>query len=383
MRDCDSIHVINCFTAGVIRMKSIFKKDELTKRERVLNTLLHRELDRVAIHEQLSFNPGVISMYTGKKIDGFDYTLEDIGKVISMTLDMAFVFFPPCGTDQYTDEYGFVFKNDNWTRWHVSRPFADEHGAAIWFAKFIANIKNELKRFDADAYRHDYHARMKNYHEFAGDTVILDICTTGFCEAYDRMGLEIYAYFLEEYAEMLKEYMEVSTDLAVKRAKAVGPAGYDPVILIAEDFSSKRGPIFNPDFLKKYHFPYVKRLTAAWHDNGFHVIYHSDGNYKTAIPELIACGVDGFYCLEPNAGMDVVELKNAYPQMAWAGGIDGVDLLERGSPDEVKAEVFRQILETDALRTGGMFLASSSEINPTVKPENFRAMIEAADLMRN
>ena len=119
-------------------------------------------------------------------------------------------------------------------------------------------------------------------------------------------------------------------------------------------------------------------VVDAWHEQGIRVLYHSDGNWKSAVAELMACGVDGFYCLEPNCEMDVVELKNAWPRMVWAGGVDGVDLMERGTPREVRAVVERQIRETNALATGGMFVASSSEINPPIPPENFRAMVEAA-----
>ena len=81
--------------------------------------------------------------------------------------------------------------------------------------------------------------------------------------------------------------------------------------------------------------------------------------------------------LEKNCGMDIVGLRNAWPRIVWAGGVDGVDLMERGSPERVKAEVRRHIRETRALKTGGMFVASSSEINPPIPPENFRAMVEA------
>lgn len=83
------------------------------------------------------------------------------------------------------------------------------------------------------------------------------------------------------------------------------------------------------------------------------------------------------FCLEPNCGMDIVELKNRWPELVWAGGVDGVDLMERGMPAQVSAEVRRHIRETRALETSGMFVASSSEINPPIPPENFRAMIEA------
>jgi len=95
------------------------------------------------------------------------------------------------------------------------------------------------------------------------------------------------------------------------------------------------------------------------------------------------CGVDGFYCLEPACGMDILELKRTYPEMVWAGGLDGVDLMERGGPADVRAEVHRHIRESNVLQEGGMFVATSAEINPPVKPENFRAMIEAVGELTN
>jgi uroporphyrinogen decarboxylase len=130
-------------------------------------------------------------------------------------------------------------------------------------------------------------------------------------------------------------------------------------------------------------FPHVCHLTEAWHGHGLKVLYHSDGNWKSVIPDLVACGVDGFYCLEPSLGMDIVELRKAWPDHVWAGGVDGVDLMERGTPEQVRREVHRIILETDALHKGGIFVDSSSEINPPIKPENFQVMVEAAGEIRN
>jgi uroporphyrinogen decarboxylase len=147
--------------------------------------------------------------------------------------------------------------------------------------------------------------------------------------------------------------------------------------------ATKRGPIFPPDFLDEFHYPYVRSLAEAWHRRGIRVIYHSDGNYESAIPRLMDCGVDGFYCLEPACGMDIVEFKRRWPGMVWAGGIDGVDLMEQGTPEMVRAEVHRQIRETDAVQSGGVFVATSSEINPTTPLENYLAMIRAVAETRN
>jgi uroporphyrinogen decarboxylase len=197
------------------------------------------------------------------------------------------------------------------------------------------------------------------------------------------MGLEIFTYFCVDYPEVLAEYMEVSVARELQRIHAVADPEQSPVILVAEDFSAKNGPIFSPEFLYRYHYPYLAVVTAAWHEHGMKVLYHSDGNWKTVIPTLMATGVDGFYCLEPNCEMYIVELKKAWPDMVWSGGVDGVDLMERGTPEQVRAEVQRHIRETDALRTGGMFVASSSEINPPIKPENYKAMVDAVGELTN
>ena len=237
--------------------------------------------------------------------------------------------------------------------------------------------------FDPVTAREDYRREMLEWQSRVGETVILNFSATGFCGTYDPMGLEIFTFFQLDYPEVLEEHLKISAEREVRRVRAVADRELSPVVLIPEDFSTKQGPIFPPDFLKRFHYPYVKQVAEAWHEHGVKVLYHTDGNYRKAIPDLIACGIDGFYCLEPNCGMNIVELKNAWPSMVWAGGVDGVDLMERGSPQQVRDEVRRHIVQSNVLETGGMFVASSSEINPTIPPENFRAMVEAVGETRN
>ena len=361
--------------------EKLFETDVLRKRERVERALNLQPVDRVPLHEQLSYNPSVIADYTGKVIIGYDYTLEDICSVIRQTMDMCFPPTAPKGTQRVTDQYGFVSQNDNWTAWHVSRPFHDVEGARQWLARLTRDLREQL--FDIATAKDGYRATMLDLQARVGETVILNYSMTGLCSIYDRMGLELFSYFYSDYPNEMTAFMETSTQCELRRVHAVADRQLSPVILIAEDFSTKQGPIFSPAFLNEQHYPYVRKLVDAWHSHDIKVIYHSDGNYKKAIPALMDCGVDGFYCLEPNCGMDIVQLKKQYPQMVWAGGIDGVTLMEFGTPEAVKTEVRRHILETNALETGGMFIATSSEINPPVKPENFRAMAEAVGSLVN
>ena len=361
-------------------MEKVFPDDQLSKRERVERTLAHQPVDRVALHEQMSFNPRVIADYIGRPVRGFDYTLDEIGAVIRQTMDTCFPPAAPRGTERVTTSDGFVYQHDNWTSWRVSRPFTDVAGAAHWLGERLA--AHTAASFSADAAREGYRREMGDLQRLVGETVVIHYSHTGFCSVFDAMGLELFVYFCEDHPRLLADYLEVSTAREVRRVHAVADRDLSPVILIPEDFATKQGPIFSPAFLKEYHYPHVRALAEAWHSHGITAIYHSDGNYRKAIPDLMACGVDGFYCLEPAVGMEIVDLKNTWPDMVWAGGVDGVDLMERGTPDAVRAEVRRHILETDALQTGGMLVASSSEINPPIAPENFRAMVEAVGEMR-
>jgi len=346
----------------------------MTKPDRVLATLNHQPVDRCAVLEQLSYNPRVIADWTGKPVQGFNYTVDDICAVIRQTCDLVMPPTAPRGTERVTTPDGFVIQNDNWTGWHVSRPFTDAEGARDWLLARTRAIREAA--FDAARARAEYRRGMLELQAKIGDTVTLNYSWTGFSTCFDAMGLEIYTFFQLDYPEVLKAYMEASVAAELRRVHAVADSALSPVILIPEDFATKQGPIFGPEFLYEYHYPYIRQVADAWHEHGVKALYHSDGNWKNVIPDLKACHVDGFYCLEPNCGMDIVELKNTWPELVWAGGVDGVDLMERGMPEQVRAEVRRHIRETNALATGGMFVASSSEINPPIPPENFRAMVE-------
>lgn len=99
-------------------MEKFFEYDAMTKLERVKATLNHKEVDRAALLEQLSYNPRVIADWTGKDIQGFDYTIDDICQVCRLTMDIV---MPPVtgklGTKRVTTQEGFVRQYDNWTVW--------------------------------------------------------------------------------------------------------------------------------------------------------------------------------------------------------------------------------------------------------------------------
>lgn len=73
-------------------MERLFATDVLSKRERLERTLARQPVDRVCLHEQLSYNPRVIADWTGRPVVGFNYGLQEIGLAIQRSLDTC---FPP------------------------------------------------------------------------------------------------------------------------------------------------------------------------------------------------------------------------------------------------------------------------------------------------
>jgi hypothetical protein len=356
--------------------EKLFPADCLTKRERIERALNGQPTDRVPLHDQLSYNSEVIAWYTGKTITGFTYTREDVGAAIQQTLDACFLPVNPLGRAQVTDSDGFTFQNDEWNASLIKRPFSDVGGARQYLQMKTSALRSA--RFDADQERAAYQSYMKDLQSLVGDTVVIDFSIgVGFCDCWYLAGLDLFSYLYAEAPQVIVDYITARTDFSVRKVLAAATPALSPVVLIAEDFASKGGPIFSPALLRKTLFPNLKRLTEAWHARGLKVLYHSDGNWKRVIPDLVACGVDGFYCLETSLGMNLVELRLVWPKHTWAGGVDGVDLMERGAPEDVRREVHRQIIETNALLEGRVFIGSSSEINPPIRLENYRAMVDA------
>jgi len=91
---------------------------------------------------------------------------------------------------------------------------------------------------------------------------------------------------------------------------------------------------------------------------------------------LIDSGYDGLNPLEPQAGMDLKKVKDAYgAKICLLGNIDCKELLPSGTLDQVEAAV-KHAIEAGA-PGGGYILCDSNSLHPGVNPENCIAMFEA------
>jgi uroporphyrinogen decarboxylase len=148
--------------------------------------------------------------------------------------------------------------------------------------------------------------------------------------------------------------------------------------LLISDLGSQRGPLISTAMFGEFVEPYLREMINRIHDLGGKVLFHSCGAIQSFIPDLIRLGVDALDPIQPvGPAMQPESLKAAFgDRLCFHGGIDMQELLPRGTPAQVEAEVRRYCEVIGA--GGGYILAPAHLFQPDVTPENIMALYQAA-----
>jgi uroporphyrinogen decarboxylase len=151
------------------------------------------------------------------------------------------------------------------------------------------------------------------------------------------------------------------------------------VVIEADDLGAQNNLLLSPDTYRRLIKPRHKQLFKFIKGQApVKVFYHSCGAIRPLIGDLIDAGIDILNPIQISSpGMDPKELKQEFGRdlVFWGGGVDTQTVLGTGMPEEVKADVRRNI---EALAPGGGFVfAAVHDIQANVPPENIWAMREA------
>jgi len=142
-----------------------------------------------------------------------------------------------------------------------------------------------------------------------------------------------------------------------------------------DDICMTEGPLFSPTWLRRHLFPWYRQIAEIARAHDLPMIFHSDGDIRPVIPDLIEMGFHALHPIEPKA-MDIVELKRTYGgRLCLCGNIDLCYTLPRGTPEEVRAEVRQRI--KDCGPRGGYCLGSANSVPEYVPLQNYLAMLDA------
>ena len=162
--------------------------------------------------------------------------------------------------------------------------------------------------------------------------------------------------------------------------KALDELG-DVVDIVGEgdDYGTQESQLISPDQFRSNYKPHFNRLLTFIMEKapGVKIIFHSCGNVRPIIPDLIEMGVDILNPVHVNAtGMEPHQLKADFGDsiVFWGGGVDTQKVLPTGTTSEVIEDVKKNM---EALAPGGGFVFSTvHNIQAEVPPENIMAMMD-------
>ncbi|MFO7631169.1 MAG: uroporphyrinogen decarboxylase family protein [Caldilinea sp.] len=151
-----------------------------------------------------------------------------------------------------------------------------------------------------------------------------------------------------------------------------------------DDLGTDQGPFMSPKTYRQLFKPRHKILTDyVKQHSSMHTFLHSCGSIYKLLPDLIEAGFEIINPVQTIArDMEPKRLKQEFGKdlTFWGGGADTRFTLNRGTPEDVKADVRRNI---EALAPGGGFVFNTvHNILPDVPPANIVAMFEAIDEYR-
>jgi len=188
------------------------------------------------------------------------------------------------------------------------------------------------------------------------------------------MGLETLSIAIVENPDLLRAVADRAGELIVNIVESLAQRQWVGGIWYGDDMAYTEGLLVSPAFLRTYVFPYLEQIGRICRRYDKLFIFHSDGKLAEVLEDLIACGVQGVHPNEPTS-VDMAEMKRQWGErLCLLGGVD-LDLLARGTPDEIVAAT-RTLIERVG-PGGGVAIGSGNSIAKFVPLANYQAMLAA------
>ncbi|MCX7591537.1 MAG: hypothetical protein N2255_07915 [Kiritimatiellae bacterium] len=179
--------------------------------------------------------------------------------------------------------------------------------------------------------------------------------------------------------EMMNRAVEASIKCMRLVSQAVGRYCFAWGIA-ADDAGTQRSEFISPDLWAEMIKPHYKRYCDWIHRNTtMKTFLHCCGSIYHLIPHFIEAGVDILNPVQTSAAnMEPERLKKEFGSkiVFWGGGMDTQHVLARATPEEIRAHVRERISIFG--RGGGYVFNQVHNIQANVPPENIVAMLDAA-----
>ena len=172
-----------------------------------------------------------------------------------------------------------------------------------------------------------------------------------------------FSYRIQDEPQKLKTEAEMMVNSALTRAEKLKKR-LDGFALCC-DYCLNTGPFLSPNQFSEFVAPYLAQSIAAYRDMGFYTIKHTDGNIMPIIDQLVQANPHALHSIDPQAGVDIAEVKRLYGNDICLIGNVNCGLMQTGTDEQV-VESVRYALKHGM--PGGGYIFSTSNCIYTGMP---------------
>lgn len=342
----------------------------MTQRERVRRALRREPVDRVPIF--LWFHPDTARRLSAAFGLPPELLPDALGDDVRQTWvgnnhAMEGIVHEKEG-DTHTDDWGI--------RWIRAGGFNQVH-----FSPLLGASEEEVRRY---SFPHDRISslvqNMDPLMRRGGEYFLgCDISPTLFEVVCRIRGMEQAILDLADNPALAGDFLEKAALFSCALADAACARAMPDWLWTGDDVAGQRGLMMSPGTWRALIGPRLARIVAVGKRYHLPVAYHCCGAMRTIIPDLIGMGIDVLNPIQSDCpGMDARELKREFgSHLTFMGGLDTIELIPRGTAEEVFRET-RRLIEDMTADGGGYILAASHTVPPETPLENIFALYEAA-----
>lgn len=200
--------------------------------------------------------------------------------------------------------------------------------------------------------------------------------TTIFETAWALRGLDRLLVDLALAPETAERILDLPFRYHLEAARRLVGLGVD-MLWTGDDVGTQKGMLMSPEMWRRFLKPRMARFFSELKglNPRLKIAYHSDGDIRPIIPDLLEIGLDVLNPVQP-ACMDPAELKRRFGRrLCYWGTIDEQHTLPFGSPAEVRAEVLTRLHTVGD--GGGLILGPTHHVQLDTPLENLLAMVSA------
>lgn len=166
-----------------------------------------------------------------------------------------------------------------------------------------------------------------------------------------------FSYKMVDAPQELKSNAARRVEETLRNAQELKKHGGLDGFGMCSDYCLNDGPFLSPDQFGEFVHPYLKQLIAEYRSMGFYTIKHTDGDIMPIIDQLVDCSPHALHSIDPQAGVDIGEVKEKYGDKVCLIGNVNCGLLQTGTEEEA-VESARYALKKGM--PGGGYIFSTS-----------------------